>query len=59
MFKNILNSANESNILPLVALVVFFLFFSLILWNTYKMKKDVADTMSNIPLEENKKLGEV
>jgi hypothetical protein len=59
MFKNILNSANESNILPLVALVVFFLFFSLILWNTYKMKKDVADTMSNIPLEENKNLGEV
>lgn len=59
MFKNILNSANESNLLPLIALVVFFLFFSLIIWNTYKMKKEVADSMSNIPLEENNNLGEV
>jgi preprotein translocase subunit YajC len=59
MFKNILNSANESNLLPLIALVVFFLFFSFIIWNTYKMKKEVADSMSNIPLEENNNLGEV
>jgi cbb3-type cytochrome oxidase subunit 3 len=59
MYKNILNSAADSNLLPLIALVFFFLFFSVIVWNTFKMRKEVSDKMSAIPLNDHNKLGEV
>ncbi len=59
MYKNILNSAAESNLLPLIALVFFFLFFSVIIWNTFKMRKEFTDKLSNIPLNDQNKIGEV
>lgn len=59
MFKNILNNAADSNILPLIALVFFFAFFSIIVWNTFRMRKEISDKMSQMPLNDNNKLGEV
>ena len=58
MFKNILNSTVDSNLLPLIALVFFFVFFSVIVLNTFRMRKEVSDKMSQMPLNDNK-LGEV
>jgi len=59
MFKNILN-ATDTSMLPLIALIVFFTFFSFIIWHTMIMKKDEVDRLSEIPLNENQnKIGDL
>lgn len=55
MFKNIL-SGTDTTLLPLIALVIFFVFFSFIIYHTMKMKKDEVQTLSEIPLNENQNL---
>ena len=54
MFKNILNSTADSNLLPIIALIFFFVFFSFIVWNTFKMQKEISNKMSQMPLNDNK-----
>lgn len=54
MFKNILSSVNNLEILPILVLLFFFSFFVLIVVRTICLKKKDVDDAANIPLDENK-----
>lgn len=41
-------------IYPILSLLIFFLFFAILFWWVMTSKKEYIDTVSNIPLEEDK-----
>lgn len=52
MYKNVLRSITDIEVLPIIALVVFVLFFTgLLLW-TFLQRKEKMDKMARLPLEE-------
>ncbi len=57
MYKEILRSINDIDIFPIIAIMIFFLFFiGLLIW-VFKMDKKHVRHMSNMPLEDDKDLG--
>lgn len=58
MFKNILSGVQNLEILPIIVLLFFFAFFTLILVRTFSLKKEDVDDAANIPLNENKVINE-
>jgi cytochrome c oxidase cbb3-type subunit 3 len=54
MYKNVLQSIDNIAIWPVISFVIFFLFFICLLWWVFTSKKAYIDTMSKLPLEENK-----
>ncbi|MFK7906834.1 MAG: hypothetical protein AB8B69_17000 [Chitinophagales bacterium] len=52
MYKNVLRSITDIEFLPVVALVIFVMFFTgLLLW-TFLQRKEHIDKMASLPLEE-------
>ena len=49
-----LESIEGVEIFPIIALVIFFIFFTLVLIHTMKMDKKSLEEYSNIPLEDDK-----
>lgn len=58
MFKNILSGVQNLEILPIIVLLFFFAFFTLILVRTFSLRKEDVDEAANIPLNENKVINE-
>ena len=52
MYKNVLRSITDIEVLPVVALVVFVLFFTGLLVWTFLQRKDKMEKMAHLPLEE-------
>lgn len=52
MYKNVLRSITDIDFLPVIALVIFVLFFTgLLLW-TFFQRKEHMEKMASLPLEE-------
>lgn len=58
MFKNILSGVQNLEILPIIVLLFFFAFFTLIVVRTFTLNKKDVDDAANIPLNENKVINE-
>lgn len=58
MFKNILSGVQNLEILPILVLLFFFAFFTLIVVRTFTLKKEDVEDAANIPLNENKVINE-
>jgi predicted permease len=59
MFKNIMSNS-DSSLIPLIALIVCFLFFCFIVWQTMIMKKDEEQKLGEIPLnDKHNKIGDL
>ena len=55
MYRTILESISGIEIWPVIALVIFFVFFvGMLIW-VFRLKKEDVSAMANIPLEENEK----
>lgn len=53
-------SNSDSSLIPLIALVVCFLFFCFIVWQTMIMKKDEEQKLGEIPLnDKHNKIGDL
>ena len=53
MYKNVLESISGIEIYPLVSLVIFFIFFTLVLIWVLKADKEYLKKMETIPLDNN------
>ena len=51
MFRSVLESIDGVNIYPVISLVIFFIFFVVILFRTFKIDKNFIKRMSELPLE--------
>ena len=54
MFRNILSGVENLEILPIIVLVLFFAFFTLIVVRTFTLRKKDVDDAARIPLDDNK-----
>ncbi len=52
--KNYMDSISGIEIYPIISLLIFFAFFVILFWWVITAKKDYINTVSNIPLENNK-----
>jgi hypothetical protein len=52
MYKNILQNIENIAIWPTISFVIFFLFFSLLLWWVIRVDKKYIDEMGKIPLRD-------
>jgi cytochrome c oxidase cbb3-type subunit IV len=57
MYKNVLENINGIEVFPLISLVVFFIFFTVIVIWALKADKSYLNKMSKLPLEENTAAG--
>jgi len=56
MYKEILRSISDIDIFPIIAIVIFFLFFmGLLVW-VFRMDKKHVNHMSNMPLKDDGEL---
>lgn len=55
MIKEVLNSINGVALYPIIGLILFFPIFIGVIIYVFKMDKKKADTLSNLPLEDDKK----
>ncbi|HMQ79940.1 MAG TPA: hypothetical protein PKE39_08660 [Ignavibacteria bacterium] len=53
MYKQVLQSISGIEIYPVIALIMFFLFFLLILGWIFTLNKKYISRMENIPLDDN------
>jgi cytochrome c oxidase cbb3-type subunit 4 len=53
MYKNVLESISGIEIYPLISLVIFFVFFTLVLIWVFKADKQYMKKMETIPLDNN------
>jgi hypothetical protein len=59
LYKNVLEHIEGVEVFPLISLVVFFLFFTVIIIWTIKADITYMKKMANLPLEENSNNGGV
>ena len=52
--KGHMESIEGIEIYPMISLLIFFIFFSVLFWWVFTAKKDHIKEVSNIPLETNK-----
>lgn len=52
MYKDVLSRMEGIDLLPLIALVIFFTFFVLLIVWVVRLKRSYVDSMANMPLEE-------
>ncbi|MCB0736984.1 MAG: hypothetical protein KDC92_05690 [Bacteroidetes bacterium] len=51
MGKEVMQNIDGISIYPIISLVLFFVVFSVIMYFTVTLKKDKADHLSSLPLE--------
>jgi cytochrome c oxidase cbb3-type subunit IV len=52
MYKDVLTRMEGVDLFPLIALVIFFTFFVLLITWVVRLKRSYVDSMSNMPLDE-------
>lgn len=52
MYKEVLSATKDVSIYPIISLIVFVVFFSIIIWWVFKSTKEDFDTISQLPLQE-------
>lgn len=52
MYKQVLNSIENIEIFPVISLILFISFFSLMLYKVFNSGKTWVDHMSSLPLED-------
>jgi len=55
MYKEILRGIDGVGLYPTISIIIFFIFFSAMLYYTFKADKSFIKRMSNLPLETDKK----
>lgn len=55
MYKDVLRAIEGVGIFPVISLLLFVFFFLLVLWGTFRAKKEIIDTMAAIPFENDSK----
>ena len=58
MFNNLLSCLENLAVLPIVVLLGFFTFFTLIVVRTFTLRKQDVDDAANIPLNDNTVINE-
>lgn len=51
MYKDVLRAIEGVGIFPVISLLLFVFFFLLVLWGTFRAKKEIIDNMAAIPFE--------
>lgn len=49
--KKHMETIDGVEIYPILSLLIFFIFFSFMLWHVIKAKKEYIDSVSNLPLD--------
>lgn len=52
MFKNLYSNLDNVAIFPILAMLIFMGIFIGVIYYSYKMKKNMVDYISNLPLED-------
>ena len=56
MYKDVLRSIDDVSLFPVIAILIFFVFFAILLVYVIKMDKQSVKQMAGIPLSEAEKL---
>lgn len=51
MYKDVLRSIADIDVLPAIMLIVFLLFFTVWIWQVFVLDKGMIDKMGNLPLD--------
>ena len=51
MYKDVLRSIDDISLFPVIAILIFFVFFAIILVRVIRMDRKKVDILSSIPLE--------